>query len=1096
MKDLFKRLTAASIAAMMLPAAGVSATAENEDGDELVTFIVQTAAGTPTAVLKAELRSEGTMSAESINAQAEASDEHLEAKNREILEKAAEMVGTDAGDESIFTQLNSGFTVTARRSDRDRLLSMSGVLTAEEALPMEVVPGDEISESISPVTSEINDTYRGQGTLIAVIDSGFKVAHDYFKEQPAVVRYDETEAQALITERKHGAYYSAKIPYIYDYYEKTSSIDSVSNNSTHGTHVAGIAAGKNGITPDNTIINGTAPEAQLALMSCGSSEKAISETAYLDAINDAAALGADVINMSFGSAYTDTRSSSYTAQRTAMQNAVKAGIVVCTSAGNSGWGFYNRTPLVTDLDYGTGGNWANITDTFSVASADTAEYYARLTDLQLSNNTVLKGKDIEVNKKYYYQTVTQTLSVVYCGLGREEDLTGKDLTGKVALMQRGENTFSTKTDNAKKKGAVAAIVYDNIDEAYPSVGGFTLPSIFMTKADGEALAAALAADSTLTVTATGQSDYLLENSTTAGKPSDFSSWGVTDTLELVPNIMGFGGNVYSADSANTNGYISMSGTSMSSPYLAGICASVKSYLNLQPYAELENVNMSDLIKQLTASSALPVRDSEGIAYSPRQQGAGMASVNRAIAEPVTLFNDKGRTLVNLGEGIGDSFTLSFTAHNYSDIPITFDSISVEASTDGSKETNGEYYVDGRKRLSVVSYTNEPITVPARGDAEVSIDVRLDAAELETNREIFTKGFYIDGFVSLSGGGVTAGLPFTGFAGSWGDMRLWDKSIYDKDGSALTYDDPKTIGTLLGTTVLGKQATLSRDRMIISPANDDLYYDTLTVWYTPYRSSHDVTLELTGEKTYSSTRTGYSSKFKTYSYSFVNPEQIEEGEYTVTLKGSVDNGTTRTYQTMTFPDKLIVDNTPPQISQTLSADGDALGVSVSDEYFVREIRVDYTDRSGNAQSITKSLDCTKTAEEHSFTLTDAAPETISVTACDYAYNTAVSGIEAPAASYELIRDEYVSDTMTDNNASLWQVTVNCGSNTVESISVRVNGKSPRDDKKIERNFTNTAVVFGVVVSAFADKVTDMKAIVNGNEVETTRSDTVSQSEQGM
>jgi subtilisin family serine protease len=47
------------------------------------------------------------------------------------------------------------------------------------------------------------------------------------------------------------------------------------------------------------------------------------------------------------------------------------------------------------------------------------------------------------------------------GLGTTADVTGVDLTGKIALIQRGSITFGEKVANAAKAGAVGAIIYNN-----------------------------------------------------------------------------------------------------------------------------------------------------------------------------------------------------------------------------------------------------------------------------------------------------------------------------------------------------------------------------------------------------------------------------------------------------------------------------------------------------------------------------------------------------------------------------------------------------------------------------------------------------------
>ena len=60
------------------------------------------------------------------------------------------------------------------------------------------------------------------------------------------------------------------------------------------------------------------------------------------------------------------------------------------------------------------------------------------------------------------------------------DFTGKDLTGKIAVIDRGTVTFATKLLNAEKAGAIAAIVIDNVNELQlvnMEEGGSTIPSL-------------------------------------------------------------------------------------------------------------------------------------------------------------------------------------------------------------------------------------------------------------------------------------------------------------------------------------------------------------------------------------------------------------------------------------------------------------------------------------------------------------------------------------------------------------------------------------------------------------------------------------------
>ncbi|MGK0698481.1 aminopeptidase [Priestia aryabhattai] len=81
--------------------------------------------------------------------------------------------------------------------------------------------------------------------------------------------------------------------------------------------------------------------------------------------------------------------------------------------------------------------------------------------------------------------------VVYAGLATKEELATQDLTGKVALIQRGSISFGEKVLNAAEKGAKAVIIYNNADgELNGTLGGANdgyVPAVALSKAEGEQL---------------------------------------------------------------------------------------------------------------------------------------------------------------------------------------------------------------------------------------------------------------------------------------------------------------------------------------------------------------------------------------------------------------------------------------------------------------------------------------------------------------------------------------------------------------------------------------------------------------------------------
>ena len=108
--------------------------------------------------------------------------------------------------------------------------------------------------------------------------------------------------------------------------------------------------------------------------------------------------------------------------------------------------------------------------------------------------------------------------------------------------------------------------------------------------------------------------------------SEFSSWGPTHDLKIKPEITAHGGEI---TSTVPGGYGEQSGTSMASPNMAGFTALVRSYIK-NALNKKDPVEINRLAMQLIMSTATTAYDQDGLAYSPRKQGAGIARMERAI----------------------------------------------------------------------------------------------------------------------------------------------------------------------------------------------------------------------------------------------------------------------------------------------------------------------------------------------------------------------------------------------------------------------------------------------------------------------------------
>jgi aminopeptidase YwaD len=79
--------------------------------------------------------------------------------------------------------------------------------------------------------------------------------------------------------------------------------------------------------------------------------------------------------------------------------------------------------------------------------------------------------------------------LVDVGLGRSQDLAGRDLSGAIALIERGELTFAAKARNVADAGAVGALIYNNEPGSFQGTlsDPATIPVVALTDADGRRL---------------------------------------------------------------------------------------------------------------------------------------------------------------------------------------------------------------------------------------------------------------------------------------------------------------------------------------------------------------------------------------------------------------------------------------------------------------------------------------------------------------------------------------------------------------------------------------------------------------------------------
>ena len=215
--------------------------------------------------------------------------------------------------------------------------------------------------------------YDGRGQVIAVIDSELDVTHPMFAgevEDPALTLEG---LETLLAENTFNAdasakrlYRSSKLPFVYDYYDRDTDTYNSNFDAVHGTHVSGIAAGRDGEL-DGESVSGMAPQAQLVFMKVGGEDGQLPDDAAIAAIDDAAKLGVCAINMSFGTMwkyYSEPYEKSIAAAKA-------AGILLSVAIGNSsrGDGFAAWADMP---DYDASGMPDSLTGSLSVAAYEPA----------------------------------------------------------------------------------------------------------------------------------------------------------------------------------------------------------------------------------------------------------------------------------------------------------------------------------------------------------------------------------------------------------------------------------------------------------------------------------------------------------------------------------------------------------------------------------------------------------------------------------------------------------------------------------------------------------------------------------------------------
>lgn len=648
----------------------------------------------------------------------------------------------------------NGLKVTVRIGDIADIASLPGVRTVGRVETF--VP--DLENSIPWIGADAlhADGIDGAGVSIAIIDTGIDYYHanfggagnpaDYAADDPTIIEPGTFPTARVIIGTDFVGACDVGTPSCVI----TPDPDPLGVNF-HGSHVGGIAAG-NGVP--GSIGPGVAPAADIwALKVFG--DVAVSTNVVSDAIEFALDPNGDgdmsdhvdVINMSLGSSFGDPNSPSALAS----QNAAELGIIVVASAGNSG-----------DVPYVTGSP-AVAPAVISVAASVTGGLLS--SSFEVTSNAGLEGFYDNIEAAFTPRLedvgpVARDLVVADPLNGCAPLVNAADITGNIALIQRGACRFDTKGTNAEAAGATAFVVFNNEAGAGPIVMGgdpiVFIPGVMLGQADGDLLAAAEGGGAdvevNLDVAPAPQNDDNL-----AGFSSRGPGHGAPITLGLLgsqfkPDITAPGVSIVSTLVGSGTGAATASGTSMSAPHAAGLAALMHANgPSLTPF-EIK------AIMQNTSERA-NVDGTGGVnPYPVARQGAGVIRADRAVG----------------AHGFASPGGVSFRYINPTEPANRGENITVQDLT-GEPRRFSVTEEEGQTFPGVDVICPEKVNVPPHGHRTIRIQLKMDPSSGPSDDSFFSQR-EVDGWCVLEDGHDTLRVAYMAAVDPASRIKVRDRGL--------------------------------------------------------------------------------------------------------------------------------------------------------------------------------------------------------------------------------------------------------------------------------------------------------------------------------
>ncbi|KAJ1305221.1 hypothetical protein OPQ81_000250 [Rhizoctonia solani] len=510
----------------------------------------------------------------------------------------------------------------------------------------------------------------------------------------------------------------------------------------HGTHVAGIV-GANPNNPWN--ISGVAHQSQLSAYRIFGCEGSASDDVLIDALLRAHADGNDVINLSLGEPNGWTQSlSSVVASRIARE-----GRILAIAVGNEGQygAWYTSTPA-TGLDV------------ISVGSIDNTIFYQQ-------NATVSNGREITYqslnalgipNNLQLYATSTDVNATADACEPLPADT--PDLSNRLVIIRRGTCQFAIKVKNAAARGGRYFLIYNNVDAPLFSIPIGPYPGALISQADGVFLVQQ-AIPQNLTVSFPN-SAFTIANPT-GGLVSAFSSYGPSYDMYLQPAVTAPGAYIPSTWPVNMGSWALSSGTSMASPFVAGVAA-------LLFQIRGKNATTAEAARSIFQNTAIPTLRTVNSSLIPSaaQQGAGLLNAYNAIKNTGSLL--PAELLLNDTAYLKEEHTLVVRNDGKNEITYTFTHVPAGSinTMNGTQANLGP--LDLLNTSAAVTISPTKVIVPAGSFASINVTIK-PPTDLNTTRFPVYSGY----IRATSSDNSTLHSTYIGVAARLKDMKVIDNT---------------------------------------------------------------------------------------------------------------------------------------------------------------------------------------------------------------------------------------------------------------------------------------------------------------------------------